>query len=291
MKVLVSGGTGLLGQALLRVLRERGGHDVRCLARRTSRVERLAGTEIFYGDCADAPSMEEALRGVDAFVHIAGIEHTPAVLEAMSRAGAERLVMVSSTSAHSHFEFRSAPRTAMEARLPGSGLSWTVVRPSMIYGTELDKNMRKLLRFLDRYPVFPVFGNGENLWQPVYHEDLARGLYEALIRERAVGQSYDLPGKRPLRYVDLVREAASAIGRKARIVKLPLEPARRALLVTERLRIPLPIESGQVLRLREDKAYPYDKAAAELDYAPRPFEEGIRLEAEQLREAGLIRSR
>ena len=159
MKILVSGGTGLLGQGLLRVLRENGEHDVRCFVRRTSPVERLKGLELAYGDAEDVDSIARALRGTDAFVHIAGIEHTPQALKAMRRTTVERLVIVSSTSAHSRFEFRSAPRLVNEALLVGSGLQWTVVRPSMIYGSELDHNMHKLLRLLARSPVFPLFGS------------------------------------------------------------------------------------------------------------------------------------
>ena len=199
--------------------------------RRTSPVERLDGLELVYGDARDVGSMERALRGTDAFVHVAGIQYTPQVLEAMRRAGVERLVAVSSTSAHSRFESRSAQRLTNEALLPGSGLRWTVVRPTMIYGSELDHNMHKLLRFLDRSPVFPLFGSGENLWQPVYYEDLARGLYAALTKSGTEGQTYDLPGLRPLTYLNLVRTAAGALGRKTRIVRLPVEPVRRVLQV------------------------------------------------------------
>ena len=290
MRILVSGGTGLLGQGFLRVLRELGEHEVRCFVRATSPVERLEGFELAYGDAWDADSMERALRGMKAFVHIAGIQYTPQVIKAMGRAGVERLVLVSSTSAHSRFAFRSAPRLSNEALLSKSGLRWTVVRPSMIYGSELDHNMHKLLRFLDRSPVFPIFGSGENLWQPVYYEDLARGLYEAFTRPGTEGEIYDLPGKWPLPYAELVRAAASALGKKVRVIRIPAEPVRRGLLVAEKLRISLPVKSEQVLRLREDKAYSYEKAKAELDYDPRPFEEGIVLEVERLREIGLVRS-
>ncbi len=288
MKVLVSGGTGLLGQGLLRLLRETGELEVRCLVRRTSPVGRLEGLELAYGDIRDAGSIQRALRGVDAFMHVAGIQYVPQVLEAMRRAGVGRLVAVSSTSAHSRFSFRSAPRLTNEALVAGSGFSWTVVRPSMIYGSELDHNMHKLLRFLDRSPVFPLFGTGENLWQPVYYEDLARGVYAALTRPGTDGQIYDLPGARPLTYLDLVRTAAGALGKRTRIVPIPAEPVRRALLLAERLRLPLPVSSEQVLRLREDKAYPYDKAERELGYAPRAFKGGIALEVGRLREIGLV---
>ena len=274
----------------MRLLKDSGDHEIRCFVRSTSPVERLGGLELAYGDAGDEESIVRALSGIDAFVHIAGIQYAPQVLPAMRRAGVERLVVISSTSAHSRFEHRSGPRVRMEALVRESGLSCTIARPSMIYGSELDHNMHRLLRFLDRYPIFPMFGSGENLWQPVYYEDCATGVYEALVRPTAVKQTYDLPGAEPLTYVELVKTAAGAVGRKIRIVRLPLEPVRRSLAAAERLRLPLPIRSEQVLRLREDKAYSYDKAKWELGYAPRPFREGIALEVARLRELGMVRS-
>ena len=291
MKVLVTGGTGLLGGALLGLLLAEG-HEVRCLVRaqspRASRLDKLRIT-IVRGDAGDEQALSQALSGVDALLHVAGIEYAPQVLEAARRAEVERLVMVGSTSAHSAYEFRSGPKLRMEELVRESGLDYTIVRPSMIYGSELDKNMHRLLRFLDRSPFFPMFGSGENLWQPVYHEDCARGVYEALVRPAAVGRDYDLPGAEPLTYLELVRTAAGALGRKPRIVRLPLEAVRRSLSAAERLRLPLPIKSEQVLRIREDKAYSYDRARRDLDYAPRTFREGIALEVARLRELGMVK--
>jgi hypothetical protein len=45
-----------------------------------------------------------------------------------------------------------------------------------------------------------------------------------------------------------------------------------------------------VTRLREDKAYPYPDARRDLDYAPRPFREGVALEVARLRKLGMLRS-
>jgi nucleoside-diphosphate-sugar epimerase len=226
---------------------------------------------------------------MEAMVHVAGIEYAPQVVEAARAARVPRLVMVGSTSAHSAHEFRSGPKLRMEDLVRKSGLEYTLVRPTMIYGSELDKNVHRLLRFLDRSPVFPIFGPGTNLWQPVYHEDCARGVYEALARPAAVGRAYDLPGAAPFPYATLVETAARALGKETRLVRLPLEPIRRALLLAEMLRLPLPVKSEQVLRLREDKAYPYDDARRDLDYDPRPFHEGVALEVARLREVGLIK--
>src|SRR3712207_4280244 len=196
MKLLVTGGTGLLGGALLPLLLAQG-HEVRCMVRESSTgVRRLdpERVELVRGDAGSSEDLYRALSGVEAMVHAAGIEYAPQVVEAARRAGVGRLVMVGSTSVHSTYEFRSGSKLRMEKLVRESGLEYTLVRPTMIYGSELDKNMHRLLRFLDRSPVFPIFGSGENLWQPVYHEDCARGVFEALVRPAAVGQSYDLPG-------------------------------------------------------------------------------------------------
>lgn len=293
MRVLVTGATGLLGGATVEELLAPVKHEVRCMVREdspnASRLDRER-VEVVAGDCEDSKSVEGALRETDALVHIAGIEYAPQVLDAARRAGVERVVMVSSTSVHSSHDFRSGPKRRMEALVRESGLRWSIVRPTMIYGSERDKNIHRLLRFLDVSPVFPMFGSGENLWQPVYFEDCARGLRAALERSAAVRQSYDLPGAAPLAYNDLVRFAAAALGKEPRIVLVPLEPVRRTLHIAESLHLPLPISSEQVLRLREDKAYPYDKAGRELDYTPRPFAEGIALEVARLREIGMLRS-
>lgn len=292
MRVLLTGATGLLGGALVGLLLD-GGHEVRCLVREGSpNVSRLDTDllEVAHGDAGSADDLARALDGTDAVLHVAGIEYAPRVVEAMRRAGVERLVLVGSTSVHSRYEFRSGMRRRMERLVRESGLGWTIVRPTMIYGSELDKNMRRLLRFLDRSPVFPMFGSGENLWQPVYYEDCARGVFETLERPAAVGRSYDLPGAEPLTYRALVLTAAGALGRKPRIVSVPLEPARRLLRIAETLRLPLPVASEQVLRLREDKAHPYEEALRDLGYAPRAFSDGIALEVARLRELRMLRS-
>lgn len=89
-------------------------YEVRCFARTTSPVERLEGFDLVYGDAGDQESRVRALSGMDTFVHIAGIQYAPRGISAMRSTGVDRLVVVSSTSAHSACEFRSGPRRRME---------------------------------------------------------------------------------------------------------------------------------------------------------------------------------
>ncbi len=147
MRVLLTGATGLLGGAILQLLLAEGHEEVRCLVREGSTgASRLDPglVEIVRGDARSTEDLHRALSGTDALLHVAGIEYVPEVLEAAGRAKVERLVVVGSTSAHSAYPSRSGPKLRMERVVRESGLGWTMVRPSMIYGSERDKNVHRL---------------------------------------------------------------------------------------------------------------------------------------------------
>ena len=96
-----------------------------------------------------------------------------------------------------------------------------------------------------------------------------------------------MAGPAPIRFADLLRAAAGAVGSRTRFVPVPL-----ALVVAaRRLRSARPaprIRAEQLQRLAEDKAFRIDEAVRDLDYAPRPFADGIQAEAAAL---GLARGR
>ncbi|MGI8650391.1 MAG: hypothetical protein ACR2KW_08430, partial [Rubrobacter sp.] len=71
-------------------------------------------------------------------------------------------------------------------------------------------------------------------------------------------------------------------------VRLPLEPIQKGLAFAEGFGARLPFGSEQVMRLREDKAYSLEPARKDLGYSPRTFEEGVELEVERLRRAGIL---
>ena len=114
----------MLGGALLDLLLAEG-HEVRSLVREGSpraACLNLSRTSLVRGDASEARDLLRALSGMDALVHVAGIEHTPTLLEAMRRTKVRRLVVVGTTSVHSTYEFRSEPKLGMERLVRESGL-------------------------------------------------------------------------------------------------------------------------------------------------------------------------
>src|SRR5205085_5177203 len=103
-----------------------------------------------------------------------------------------------------------------------SALDWTLVRPTMIYGTPADRNIARLLRLLRRAPLVPLPGGGRSLQQPVHVDDVADAIVRALERDPSIGRAYDLGGPEPLTLRELVQDAARAVGRRPWLVTVPL---------------------------------------------------------------------
>jgi uncharacterized protein YbjT (DUF2867 family) len=225
------------------------------------------------GDLAHALPLE----GVDTVVYCAsmGFGHVPRLVSQLESAGIQRAVFVSTTAIFTSLPAPSrAVRLAAEEAVQSSRLDWTILRPTMIYGTARDRNVSRLLRVLKRWPVLPLCGNA--LWQPVHVEDVADAVLAALDEPRTHDRAYNVAGAEPLRFADLVRTAARALDRRVALVPVPLTAgvlaARLTGVVTEE----------QVRRLAEDKAFAIDDAQRDFGYAPRTFAAGVQAEARLL---------
>jgi nucleoside-diphosphate-sugar epimerase len=128
-----------------------------------------------------------------------------------------------------------------------------------------------------------VPGGGHRLQQPVHVDDLADAIVACLDRPATIGRAYDLAGPEPLTFREVIAAAGAAVGRRPRVVPVPLGPAVAALRVAERV-LPDPrLRAEQLERLAEDKAFPIDAARRDLGFDPRPFAAGIAEEAALLR--------
>lgn len=284
--VHVTGASGFTGSHVVPLLLARG-FQVSALCRSDSAAAqvRKLGARPITGDLDDAASVERAFResGASHLLNIAslGFGHGETIVTAAENAGLHRAVFVSTTAIFTKLNAPSkVVRTAAEATITSSSLDWTIVRPTMIYGTPGDRNMWRLLRLVRRSPFVPMPGGGTNLQQPVHVEDLATALVAALESPSAIGRAYDVAGPDPLTFRQIVSEAGDAVGRRPRGLPLPARPVIRVLTAFEkRTGRHLPIKAEQIERLIEDKVFPIDAARADLGYDPRPFADGIRAEA------------
>src|SRR5215207_11566942 len=173
MKVFVTGGTGFTGSHVLSLLLKNG-YEVRCLHRpgsdRSGPLRAQPTIEWALGDISDPQTLSASLQGTDALVNIAslGFGHADSIVRAAQGAGVQRAVFVSTTAIFTQLNARSKQvRLAAEHAIETSGLKYTILRPTMIYGSPRDRNMWRLIRFMRYSPVAPVFGDGKYLQQPI----------------------------------------------------------------------------------------------------------------------------
>lgn len=282
MKILVTGGTGFTGSRLIPLLLK-SGFQVRVFVRPTSDRSPLSALTVEWatGDFANPETFTSALRGVDALVNIAslGFGHAESILRSMKEAGVKRGIFISTTAVFTQLNAGSKSiRLAAEEAIHASGLDSTILRPTMIYGSARDRNMWRLIRLLRVTPILPIFGDGESLQQPIFVDDVAQAVLLALQNDVTIRKSYNIAGKAPLTYNQVIDTVASALGKRVWKLHLPYMPIVHALQFTERMHLRLPIKAEQVLRLNEDKAFSYEEAQRDFAFSPRSFEEGIGIE-------------
>ncbi len=275
MKVLVTGGTGFVGHAVLAKLRATG-HAARALVRnpaspRATELAKRFGAETVAGDVLDADSIQRALRGCEAVIHLVGIisevgpntfhnAHTLAtqnVVRAAERAGVNRYLHMSALGTRPNAASRyHRTKWAAEQAVRESRLAWTIFRPSLIYGAE--DHFVNLFANLARWsPILPVMGSGRGKLQPVSVEVVAAAFVNALNEPRAVGQTYDLCGPDRLSFLQVLDTILSVAGRRRLKLRVPLPLARLQAAALEfvfprLLGRAAPLNRDQLIMLEED---------------------------------------
>jgi len=284
--IFITGGTGNTGQAVLRLLTDDDsfhGARITCLCRPGGRGERLLpfGVKIAGGDASSAESLKKVYGGEPVVIHISSIFHAGAVLEGC--AGMKRLIAVSSTRVFSRAYADAQAIAEAEKLIERSGVPYTIIRPTMIYGTSEDRNISKFIRLVRKSPIVPLPGGGKAVFQPVHVDDLAGCIMAALTNRSSAGKTYDVAGGSAHTLREIVGIIAELLGKRVLTVPVPIGLAAAAATLQEKL-LPRPLISReQVERLREDKRYDWADAAKDLGFAPRPFTQGVAQEIQLLK--------
>ena len=282
MKVFVTGGTGFTGSYVVQLLLKNG-FELRCLYRPGSDRGLLPQPTIEWalGDLSDSQALSASMRGTEALVNVAslGFGHADLIVRAAREAGIRRAIFVSTTAIFTRLNARSKEvRLAAEEIIKTSGLNYTILRPTMIYGSRRDRNMWRLIRFLRFSPIIPVFGDGNSLQQPIYVGDVAQAIVSCLCNDRTIGKSYNIAGMHPLTYNQVIDTVSGHMNKRVWKIHLPAAPIASLLKFFEHTHIPFPIKAEQILRLNENKNFSYEEAQRDFGFSPSSFEQGIALE-------------
>lgn len=266
MKVFVTGSTGFVGNHVLSALVERG-HRAVALVRPGSehKLKRPDGAEIVPGDVTEIADLTQGMRDCDAIIHLVGIirafpsrgvtferlhtEATANVIAAAKETGVSRLLHMSALGARKD---GSTPylrtKFAAEELVRQSGLSYTVFRPSLIFG----RGGEAVKMFADMVTkiMVPIIGDGKYRFQPVSVSTIAQGLERALELEAAQGQTLDVGGPDNVTFDELMDTLAGVMGKTIVKIHMPVLPLR---LVTSALQHApgYPLTTDQITMLLE----------------------------------------
>ncbi len=212
--ILITGATGYIGRRLVaRLIAQE--ERPRCLVRDTKRAAAILPAdkvELARGDTVDSTSLQEAVRGIDTVVHAAfitadhkestgnhyedtNVRGTSNLIQAAKDAGVKRIIEISGLGTK-----EDEPGSYMQGRflsekmLKESGLDWTIIQPSVLFGKDAPfiKGLADLIRTA---PVVPLIGGGKTLFQPIYVEDVVTVIMKVLEEPaQSNGKTYTIGG-------------------------------------------------------------------------------------------------
>ena len=242
--MLLVGGTGFLGTAIVRELARRTATADSSFTLPTRRRERakhllvLPTVQVVEADVHDPATLARLMAGQDAVISLVGIlkggegepygkgfarahvELPRKIAAAAKAAGVRRVLHVSALKAAADAPsgyLRS--KAAGEAVLRDAGLDLTLFRPSVIFGPG-DSFLTLFAKLARLAPVFPLAGANAR-FQPVWVEDVAAAVADSLARSESIGAAYDLCGPKQYSLRELVAFAAEISGHPRAVIGLP----------------------------------------------------------------------
>ena len=293
MKILVTGGTGVIGRPAVDRLVARG-HSVRLLSRHAERdvAGWEEGVESWPGSVGDAATVEGAAGGCEAVLHIAGIvqedppevtfaainvEGTRRLVKEAERAGVRRFVYLSSLGADEGASDYHLSKREAEEIVRGFAGEWLILRPGNVYGPG-DAVISTLLQMVRTLPAIPTVGLGEQPFQPVHADDLAEAIVRAFDEGAPSGEALELAGEEVTSTREVLEMLREITGRNPASVPLPGAVLEGGIGLARMAGFDLPISEDVLTMLGEENIIRAGRVNALTEVfgvRPIPLREGL----------------
>src|SRR5215470_5150018 len=230
--VVITGAFSYTGKYATRILLDRG-YRIRTLTYHPERVNPFGErVKVFRYNFDNPEGLTETLRGASTLINTywvrfprgpstfeTAVQNTRTLIAAAKNAGVRRIVHVSiaNPSLESDLGYYSG-KAQLEQAVMESGLSYTILRPTIIFGLE-DILINNIAWFVRRFPVFAIPGDGRYGIRPIFVDDMARLITDAV--EQEANSVTDAVGPETYTFEELVQLTAKQLGRRIRLVHVP----------------------------------------------------------------------
>ena len=146
-----------------------------------------------------------------------------------------------------------------------------IIKPAMIFGIKNDNNIEKIIKWLKKFPIFPIIGNGKTLYQPIHYFDLRDIITKIFKNNNLEGKKIIIGGKESIEYQKMIGIIKQKINSKSLVIKFPQNLIYTiAKIINNILKISLPIE--QIKSAHIDRNIDNNEAIEILNYEPKSFE-------------------
>jgi len=322
---LVTGAPGWLGTRLVEILCKKK-YNVRCLVLKDIDASELKnlGVKIVRGDVTDKSSLAEAVNDVDTIIHCAGIIHPRKIkdLFLVNTEGTRNLLKTAVEAAVKKFIYISSsvaqgtniePDVLLREHDPCNPymmygkskwlaeqvvrdfhrqdkIKTIIIRPCWYYGIRQPEKQTKLMKMIKKgHPL--IFGDGKNLRNMTYIDNLVDGIILADSTKKAEGETYWIADERPYTTLEIYETIAEILNVKIKPIFIPKFISRMLRLMNSILdRIGINIMSIRAGgEMSENIACSIDKAKKELGYKPKiELKEGMKKSIEWVVQNNLL---
>jgi NADH dehydrogenase len=290
--ILVTGGTGFIGRSLISAL-VNSGEQVRVLLRPSKKSPNFPkgiSVEVAVSSFSDQRSLRAALKGVDFLYHLAGaerqglnanlnqidVEGTSTLMQACKDSNLKRVFFLSHIGAD-----RGSAYPVMKAKgisenwIINSGIPYTIFRSSAVYGPgdQFTIPLTRLLRISPYFFFLP--GDGSNLLQPIWIDDLITCILLAVSDEKKFNRIIPVGGIEYLAYIDIVKLVMKQTGIKRHPVSLTPEFLRGLTLWIDQIYSKFPVSIFWLDYMAVDRIAGLDSVPREFGLIPARFKNQI----------------
>lgn len=226
-----------------------------------------------------AHASSDPIRYWVSFIPISAL---PERFDAITKLGARRIVVLSSTSVFTKAASSEPSERLLSRQIADSeqqlaawaeshSVEWVIIRPTLIYGYGRDHNVSDIARFIRRFGFFPVIGPAQGRRQPIHCEDVALACIRALEATHIANRAYNISGGEVLTYREMVLRIFEALNRKPRLFVSPPWLFSGAIACARLFPQFRHWSTAMAVRMNQDLVFDHSGAAGDFGFAPRSF--------------------